>query len=73
MRAIIEPTWTKGQRRTLLRRVQWGVLVGAADIFAGVVSVVSLGQFASGLPLEVALRLTIRESRRMSAPASNRG
>lgn len=59
----VEPTWTRGRRRTLLRRAQWGLLVGAAEVFSGAVSVLSLGQFASNLPLNVAFALTVRESR----------
>lgn len=60
---IIEPTWP-GNRRSFWRRAQWGVLAGSAEVFAGTVYVLTLGQFASRLPMEVMFRLTVQEHRR---------
>lgn len=64
---LIRPTWTHGNRRPVLRRAQWGIVVGATDIFDGLVSLLSLGQFASDASLNAAFRLTVAESRRYQA------
>jgi hypothetical protein len=64
VKGLLTPTWRHAHSRPFLRRAQWGVLVGSAEIFSGLVGVISLGQFTSDLPLNVAFRLTVVQNRR---------
>lgn len=50
--------------RPFWRRVEWGVKMGAAEVFDGAVSLLSFGQMVSNLGLEVCFRLALKESRR---------
>ena len=65
MKFPIAPTWQK-TRRSFWRRTQWGLALGGASIFDGLVDVLSLGQFGSNLAMQVAVKMTVAEHRRLN-------
>lgn len=56
-----------GVQRTLARRMQWGIVYGAVSLVDSLVALLSLGLLTSDLTMQVLLRMTRSEHRRIRA------
>jgi hypothetical protein len=62
VKSLISRTWPNS-KRSFAQRARFGVAIGAAEVFDGIVSIVTLGQYASWLAMRVTLELSIIEAK----------